>query len=71
MTAVVYPDNVSRNKQSVDAQKMINQKAHRMTFEMDKAMHSKLKMASASEGVYMKDIFNQAIKEWLSKRGYM
>jgi hypothetical protein len=71
MTTVTYPDTTAKNKESVDAKQMINQKAHRMTFEMDKRMHSKLKMASASEGIYIKDILTQATREWLSTRGYL
>lgn len=71
MTAVVYPDNQAKSNETANAKDMLNQKVHRMTFEMDKGMHSKLKMASAGEGIYIKDILTQATSEWLSKRGYL
>lgn len=71
MSAVTYPDSQTKNTGTTDAKQMLNQKAHRMTFEMDKRMHSKLKMASAAEGIYIKDILTQATQEWLRKRGHM
>ena len=71
MTAVVYPDSQAKSSESVNAKQMINQKVHRMTFEMDKELHSKLKVAAAQDGSYIKDILLQATEEWLKKRGYL
>lgn len=69
MTVVAYSNDNSSQK--VDAKDMLNTKAKRMTFEMDKELHAKLKSASAIEGVYIRDILTQATKEWLNKRGYL
>lgn len=71
MTAVTYPKSQAKNSETVDAKDMLNQKVHRMTFEMDKRTHAKLKMAAASEGIYIKDILTQAVREWMIKRGHM
>lgn len=71
MSAVTYPESQTKHAETADAKQMLNQKAHRMTFEMDKRIHSKLKMASAAEGIYIKDILTQATREWLKTRGYM
>lgn len=71
MSAVTYPDNEAKHAGATTAKQMLNQKAHRMTFEMDKQMHSKLKVASAQEGVYIKDILLEATREWLQKRGHL
>ena len=71
MSAVTYPDSQTKNSGATDAKQMLNQKAHRMTFEMDKQMHSKLKMASAAEVIYIKDILIDATREWLKKRGHL
>lgn len=69
MTVVTYSDDKTSNK--VDPKDVINSKAKRMTFEMDKELHSKLKSASAVEGVYIRDILTQATKDWLKARGYL
>jgi len=71
MGAVTYPESQAKQTINTDAKQMLNQKAHRMTFEMDKRMHSKLKMASAAEGIFIKDILTQATRDWLKTRGYL
>jgi len=71
MGAVTYPESQAKQTSNTDAKQMLNQKAHRMTFEMDKRMHSKLKMASAAEGIFIKDILTQATRDWLKTRGYL
>lgn len=71
MGAVTYPESQAKQNTNTDAKQMLNQKAHRMTFEMDKRMHSKLKMASAAEGIFIKDILTQATRDWLKTRGYL
>lgn len=41
-----------------------------MTLEIHPALHSRLKKASASEDVFIRDIMVEAAERWLKERGY-
>lgn len=69
MSAITYPENGSRTEDR-SAKQMLQQRPKRQTFEMDLELHARLKMASAKEGIYIREILTEATKAWLRERGY-
>ena len=68
MSAVAYPHD--KDASGASSERMLEKRTKRQTFEMDPDLHSRLKVASAKEGIYIRDILAEATKAWLKQRGY-
>lgn len=64
--------DTATNGSSESSSDLLNHKRRkRLTFDLDAKKHSKVKMAALHEDKLVKEILNEAIDEWMKKRGYL